>query len=200
MDNQNNQNRNNNQDPDRNNRQGVSFVLIVTLITTILVLVLFQFQGVNSAEEISYIRYIKLVEDGEVEKVVIGASQINITAKQGKDTALNNANKYRNEQIPQAEAEADKILQDAEAEKESRINEAEGQVARFNSMYEEYVKYPAITRQRMFYEAMEDVLPDMKVIIEGGNGSQVQQLLPLEPFSSMESTNSGETEAVENGQ
>ena len=52
----------------------------------------------------------------------------------------------------------------------------------------------------MFYEAMEDVLPDMKVIIEGGNGSQVQQLLPLEPFSSMESTNSGETEAVENGQ
>lgn len=73
-------------------------------------------------------------------------------------------------------------------------------MARFNSMYEEYVKYPAITRQRMFYEAMEDVLPDMKVIIEGGNGSQVQQLLPLEPFSSMESTNSGETEAVENGQ
>ena len=48
-------------------------------------------------------------------------------------------------------------LQDAEAEKESRINEAEGQVARFNSMYEEYVKYPSITRQRMFYEAMEDV-------------------------------------------
>ena len=44
-------------------------------------------------------------------------------------------------------------------------------MARFNSMYEEYVKYPAITRQRMFYEAMEDVLPDMKVIIEGGDGS-----------------------------
>ena len=81
MDNQNNQNRNNNQDPNRNNRQGVSFVLIVTLITTILVLVLFQFQGVNSAEEISYNRFIKMVEDGEVEKVDIGASQINITAK-----------------------------------------------------------------------------------------------------------------------
>lgn len=106
------------------------------------------------------------------------------TAKQGKETALNNANKYRNEQIPQARAEADKILQDAEAEKESRINEAEGQVARFNSMYEEYIKYPEITKQRMFYEAMEDVMPDMKVIIEGADGAQVQQLLPLEPFSS----------------
>ena len=73
------------------------------------------------------------------------------TAKQGKETALNNANKYRNEQIPQAKAEADKILQDAEAQKESRINEAQGQASRFNSMYEEYIKYPSITKQRMFY-------------------------------------------------
>ena len=52
------------------------------------------------------------------------------------------------------------------------------------------------------YEAMEDVLPDMKVIIEGGNGSQVQQLLPLEPFSG--TGDSGETtgaaEETENGQ
>ncbi len=129
---------------------------------------------------------------------VIEAFKAVETAKQGKDTALNNANKYRNEEIPKAEAQADKILQDAEAEKESRINEAEGQVARFNSMYEEYVKYPAITRQRMFYEAMEDVLPDMKVIIEGGDGAQVQQLLPLEPFTAADGA--GETEVEGNGQ
>ena len=57
------------------------------------------------------------------------------TAKQGKETAVNNANKYRNEQIPNAEAESDKIIQDAEATKQERINEANGQVARFNSMY-----------------------------------------------------------------
>ena len=37
------------------------------------------------------------------------------TAKQGKETALNNANKYRNEKLPEAEAEADQIIQDAEA-------------------------------------------------------------------------------------
>ena len=71
-------------------------------------------------------------------------------------------------------------------------------MARFNSMYEEYVKYPAITRQRMFYEAMEDVLPDMKVIIEGGDGAQVQQLLPLEPFTAADGA--GETEVEGNGQ
>ena len=71
------------------------------------------------------------------------------TAKQGKETALNNANKYRNEQIPNAEAEADKILQDAEAARQERINEANGKAARFNSMYQEYAKYPEVTKKRM---------------------------------------------------
>lgn len=103
-------------------------------------------------------------------------------AKQNKETALNNANKYRNEQIPAAEAEADKIIQNAEAQKENRIAEAQGQVARFNKMYEEYIKYPVVTKQRMFYETMEDVLPNMKIIISG-NGDDTQMILPLEKFS-----------------
>ncbi|MCI8598785.1 MAG: FtsH protease activity modulator HflK [Lachnospiraceae bacterium] len=116
------------------------------------------------------------------------------TAKQGKETALNNANKYRNEQIPQARAQADKILQDAQAEKESRINEAEGQAARFNSMYEEYIKYPTITKQRMFYETMEEVMPNMKIIIQGADGTQIQQILPLEPFNTVTSIEKEETQ------
>ena len=103
------------------------------------------------------------------------------TAKQGKETALNNANKYRNEQIPNAEAEADKILQDAEATKQERINEANGQVARFNSMYQEYVKYPEVTKKRMFYEAMEDILPDVKVVIQSKDGT-TNTILPLDSF------------------
>lgn len=103
------------------------------------------------------------------------------TAKQGKETALNNANKYRNEQIPNAEAESDKILQDAEAKKQERINEANGQAARFNSMYQEYAKYPEVTKKRMFYEAIEDVLPDVKVVIEG-EGGKTTTMLPLDSF------------------
>lgn len=105
------------------------------------------------------------------------------TAKQGKETALNNANKYRNEQIPNAEAESDKILQDAEAKKQERINEANGQAARFNSMYQEYAKYPEVTKKRMFYEAIEDVLPDVKVVIEG-EGGKTTTMLPLDSFVS----------------
>lgn len=92
-------------------------------------------------------------------------------AKQGADTAVNNANKYRSEQIPAAEAQADQIVQRAEAARESRINEANGQVARFNSMYEEYIKYPSITKQRMYYETMESVLPGLKVVITDGSGN-----------------------------
>lgn len=108
------------------------------------------------------------------------------TAKQGKETALNNANKYRNEQIPSAEAEADKILQDAEAAKQERINEANGQVARFNSMYQEYVKYPEVTKKRMFYEAMENVLPEIKVIIQSKDGA-ASTILPLDSFVTQDS-------------
>lgn len=103
------------------------------------------------------------------------------TAKQGKETALNNANKYRNEQVPEAQAQADGIIKNAEAQKEQRINEATAQVARFNSMYEEYVKNPTVTKLRMFYEAMEDVLPELKVIIVGNDGTQT--VLPLDSFT-----------------
>ncbi|MCR5404620.1 MAG: FtsH protease activity modulator HflK [Butyrivibrio sp.] len=102
------------------------------------------------------------------------------TAKQGKETAVNNAKKYQSEELPKAEATADKIVQDAEAAKEARIAEAEGQVARFNEMYEQYRLQPYITKKRLFYETMEDVLPELKVIITDGN---TQQLLPLGEFN-----------------
>ena len=111
------------------------------------------------------------------------------TAKQGKETAINNANKYRNEQLPTAQAKADGIIKDAEAKKTERINEATAQVARFNAMYQEYIKNPTITKQRMFYEAMEEVLPDLKVIIESPSGD-MQTFYPIESFASFENSSS----------
>ena len=113
------------------------------------------------------------------------------TAKQGKETAVNNANKYRSEQMPAAEAQADRILQQATADKEARINEATGQVARFNAMYAEYVNNPLVTRQRMFYEAMEEILPELRVIIQDGSGSTLN-LMDL--TGSTVTANSGEGE------
>ena len=103
------------------------------------------------------------------------------TAKQSKETAINNANKYQSEQIPAAAAKVDEILKKAESTKAGRINEAEGQVARFNAMYEEYTKNPLITKQRMFYETMEELLPTLKVVIDDGSGTS--KLLPLESLT-----------------
>ena len=101
------------------------------------------------------------------------------TAKQGRDTALNNANQYKNEQIPAAEARADKTIQKATANKQARIAEAEGQTARFNAMFEQYKVNPLITKQRLFYETLEKVLPGAKIIISDGD---VQTMYPLESF------------------
>lgn len=116
------------------------------------------------------------------------------TAKQGADTAKNNALTYQNEKIPEAEANADKIIQTANATKEARIAEAEGQVARFNQMYEQYKNYPLITKKRMFYEVMEDVLPGLKVIITDGN---TETMYPIESFMSTTTTVEAPSVSVE---
>lgn len=104
-------------------------------------------------------------------EAVIEAFKAVETAKQGKETAINNANKYRNQKLPEANAKADQIMQEAEAEKQERINEANAQQVRFEKMYAEYEKNPVITKQRMFYEAMESVLPGVKLIIDDGSGN-----------------------------
>ena len=106
------------------------------------------------------------------------------TAKQSADTAVNNAKKYANEVTPAAKADADEIIKQAEAYRESKINEATGQAARFTELYNEYQKYPLITKQRLFYEAMEEVLPGMKLyIVDADTG--VQTSLPLEQYATI---------------
>ena len=126
------------------------------------------------------------IQDAEPPTAEVLEAFMNVeSAKQGAETAVNNANKYRNEQIPAAEAEVDKVLKEAESTKEARINEAQGQASRFNEIYNEYKKYPLITKQRMFYEAMEELLPDLKVIIDGSE-SGTEKILPIEPLISVE--------------
>ncbi|MCR5088150.1 MAG: FtsH protease activity modulator HflK [Oscillospiraceae bacterium] len=120
------------------------------------------------------------IQDAEppTQEIILAFKEVE-TAKQAAETKINQARKYENEQIPAAEAEADRIVQSAEAQKAARIAEAEGQVARFNAMYEQYAQNPLITKQRMFYESLESILPDLKVIITDGG---TQTMLPLDSF------------------
>lgn len=95
------------------------------------------------------------------------------SAKQNAESEENKAKTYKEEKIPGAEAEADKLLKDANAQKTARINEANGQVARFNSLYEEYKNAPEATKLRMYYEVMEEVMPKVKVVITNDDGNIV---------------------------
>ena len=112
---------------------------------------------------------------------VIEAFKAVETAKQKAETVINDAKAYKNAQIPNAQAKADKLIQNAEYLRQKRVNEAHEQVAMFQAMYAEYAQNPAITRSRMYYEAISHVLPDVKLYINtAGSGSDVQMLLPLE--------------------
>lgn len=111
---------------------------------------------------------------------VIEAFKAVETAKQNAEAVVNDAKAYENAQIPAAEAQADKTIKNAEYLKQKRINEASEQVAMFNAMYEEYQKDPEITRSRMYYEAIQQILPGVKLYINTAGADDVQMLLPLE--------------------
>lgn len=130
-------------------------------------------------------------------EAVIEAFKAVETAKQGKETAINNANKYRNEKIPEASAKADQITQGAEAAKQERVNEGIAQAARFNEMFAEYEKNPVLTKQRMFYEAMEEVLPGVKLVIDDGSGS-LNKTLYLDELQLEDITNSSSEVSSDN--
>ena len=121
---------------------------------------------------------------------VIEAFKAVETAKQQAEAVVNNAKAYKNAQIPQAEAQADQEIQNAEYLKQKRINEAVEQVAMFTAMYEEYARNPAITKSRMYYEAIQEILPGVKLYINtASGGDDVQMLLPLD--SLVDTTNGG---------
>ena len=111
---------------------------------------------------------------------VIEAFKAVETAKQQAETVVNDAKAYQNAQLPDAQAQADKLVQNAEYLKQKRINEATPQVAMFSAMYEEYKLNPEITRSRMYYEAISQILPDVKLFVNTGSGENVDMLLPLE--------------------
>ena len=116
-------------------------------------------------------------------QAVIEAFKAVETAKQQAEAVVNEAMAYQNAKIPEAEAQADQLLQNAEFLKQKRINEALEQVAMFQAMYTEYANNPDITRSRMYYEAISEILPGVKLYINTGDGQNVDMLLPLESLA-----------------
>ena len=105
------------------------------------------------------------------------------TAKQAAETLINQAKAYQNSELPKAQADADQLIQNAEYLKQKRINEAAQQVAMFNAMYAQYTLNPEITRVRMYYEALTEALPGVKLYINIAEAGTADMLLPLESFT-----------------
>lgn len=101
-----------------------------------------------------------------------------VIAKEDKETIINQAQAYEESVLPQARGESRKLIEDARAFRAQRINVAQGQASKFTSMLVEYKKSPNVTRQRLLYEAMEEVLPGItKFIVDTETG--ILPILPL---------------------
>ena len=136
---------------------------------------------------------VKIQDSEPPTQEVVEAFKAVETAKQQAETVVNDAKAYQNAKLPDAQAQADQLIQNAEYLKQKRINEAKEQVAMFNAMYAEYARDPEITRSRMYYEAISEILPGVKLYINTAGGeSTVDMMLPLESFIQTGSADSSE--------
>lgn len=81
-------------------------------------------------------------------------------AKQEQEQTINQAEQEYNRQIPEARGRAEQTIRDAEAFAVALINRSQGDAEKFNQMYEEYRKAPAITKKRIYLETMREILQD----------------------------------------
>lgn len=102
-------------------------------------------------------------------------------AQQERETLINQAESEYNRVIPRARGEAQETIQLAEAYALNRVNRAIGEADRFNSLYNEYIKAPDVTKKRLYYETMERILPKLgnKIIVDE-EGTNVLPLLNID--------------------
>lgn len=102
-------------------------------------------------------------------------------AQQERETLINQAEAEYNRVIPRARGEALETVQLAEAYALNRVNRAKGESDRFNSLFEAYVKAPEVTKQRIYLETMEKILPKIgnKIIVDE-KGNNVLPLLNID--------------------
>ena len=120
------------------------------------------------------------LQDVSPPKQVIDAFKDVASAKEDKNRMINEAEGYRNDVIPKARGEAQAMIREAEGFRESRIARAEGDVAKFKAILKEYSKAKDVTRERLYLEAMEEILPGLeKYIVPNGEDGNLLNLLNL---------------------
>ena len=110
------------------------------------------------------------------DKVKPSFNQVNESIQE-KERLINEAWSSYNQRVPRAKGEAEQMIRGAEGYALERVNNAAGETARFVSVYDEYRKAPEVTRQRLYLEALQRVLPKTgdKLIVDG----EMKNLVPL---------------------
>lgn len=121
------------------------------------------------------------IEDAAPPREVADAFDEVQRAEQDEDRFVEEANQYANQKLGLARGQSAQIREEAAAYKDRVVKEAEGEAARFLSIYEQYKAAPDVTRKRLFLETMEGVMKNSKKVIidekQGGQG--VVPFLPL---------------------
>ncbi|MGE0483773.1 MAG: FtsH protease activity modulator HflK [Gammaproteobacteria bacterium] len=118
-----------------------------------------------------------------------------IKAREDEQRKINEAEAYRNEIVERAQGEAARIRLDAEAYKERVVAQADGEAKRFKQLLTEYEKAPAVTRQRLYLETIEEVMSEStKVIVDNEQGSSLMYL-PIDKLLDRQREAAGENDA-----
>ncbi len=110
-----------------------------------------------------------------------------IKAREDEQRKINEAEAYRNEVVERSAGEAARIRLDAEGYQKSVISQAEGEASRFSQLYTEYEKAPVVTRNRLYLDAMEQVMSSSSKVVMDNEGSSNLMYLPLDKL--LEQTN-----------
>jgi modulator of FtsH protease HflK len=103
-----------------------------------------------------------------------------VKANQDRARQVNEGQAYANNVIPRARGSAARLLQEAQGYKQRVIANAEGEASRFKQVLAEYAKAPAVTRERLYLDTMQDVLSSTSKIILDYKGSGNLLYLPLD--------------------
>jgi membrane protease subunit HflK len=87
------------------------------------------------------------------------------SAREDRETYINDAYGYRNSVIPEARGKAAEIVMTAEGFREKRVNYAQGEASRFVLQHKEHDKARAVTETRLYIETMEEILPPVEKIL-----------------------------------
>jgi membrane protease subunit HflK len=107
-----------------------------------------------------------------------------VKAGQDRERQKNEGQAYANDVIPRARGAASRLLQEAEAYRSRVVANAQGDAARFKQVLVEYQKAPAVTRDRMYLETMQQIFSNTtKVMVDAKSGSNLLYL-PLDKLIS----------------